>query len=278
MRQRIILFLFTLMCIATASWAAARESSPLLWWTAEAADLKAGESIVVSIQVGGADRIYGTSFQLSFDPAAFEVVLNDQVPVSMGAFFEAQPGFALKNQVDAVTGRVEYALTLTQPAQPVSGEGVLAVLTLRALKDTAINLTLENATLVSPQFEEVDGKLVARSIVEIPAQIVSPVLPDQPAAESVAAAPVEPVVPAAPADNSLPDVFSHVDLTQAPANTESVNVPAATSIGTASFASPLTLATVVFFTAGALLLLVSLWMYTRMRHQMRSSSDFEIGV
>ena len=269
MRQRIISFLFALLCLVSVS-AAGAQDAPRLWWSADPSDVKSGQQTTLRIQVSAADQIYGVSFQLMVDPTAFEVVLNDQVPVTMGALFGGQPGFAVQNSVDAQTGRVDYALTLTQPAKPVSGDGELATVTLRALKDAPVQVTVMNASLVSPEFEDVNGTLVARSIQQIPVQVAdaSGALP---ASDAVAAVDAQ-----SGANGSLPAAFNHIDLTQTAVET----VPSAESPATVGspILSPLTVATVVFFLGGALLLLVSLWMYSRIRHQMRASSEFEIGV
>jgi hypothetical protein len=273
MRQRIILVLFVVISIAVASSVGAQDSLPRLWWSADQTDVKSGQQTTLRIQVSAADQIYGVSFQLNYDPAVFEVVLNNQSPVSAGDFFGGQPGFAVQNGVDVSAGRVDYALTLTQPAQPVSGDGVLATLTLRALKDTPVQVTLVNASLVSPQFEDVNGTLVARSIRQVPAQIIDSA--QSVAAVSVPAAPADAAVAAAPAGGELPAAFNHIDLTQTAVQAAA---PVAVVAVSSSAISPVSLATLVFFAAGALLLLVSLWMYTRIRHLMPTSSEFEIGV
>ncbi len=265
MRQRIISFLFALLCVVSVS-AAGAQDAPRLWWSADPSDVKSGQQTTLHVQVSAADQIYGVSFQLLYDPTAFEVVLNDQVPVMAGALFGGQSGFAVQNSVDVQTGRVDYALTLTQPAKPVSGDGELATLTLHALKDAPVQVTVMNASLVKPEFEDVNGTLVARSIQQIPVQV----------ADAAGVVPASAAVAQSGANGSLPAAFNHIDLTQT-AVQDAPSTESSAMVGS-TILSPLTVATVVFFLGGALLLLVSLWMYSRIRHQMRASSEFEIGV
>jgi hypothetical protein len=147
----------------------AQDPSPRIWPSSEATQVTAGQEFTVAVNVAGADKAYGTSFKLNYDPQALEVVLDNDKALTPGTFFGDSSSFTLKNTADA--GVVEYAVTLTQPAQPVSGDGTLGTVKFRALKDSAVEITTAEATLVTPVFSQVDGRLVAQSINQTEAQV-----------------------------------------------------------------------------------------------------------
>lgn len=145
----------------------AQLNAPLVWLESEAGQVTTGQEFTVQVQVSEATGVYGGSFKLSYDPQALEVVLTDGKAVVPGMFFGGQSGFTLKNSADAQAGVVEYALTLTQPAEPVSGEGEIGTITFRALRDTAVVIEPLEARLLSPEFTEVNGRRIARQINEV---------------------------------------------------------------------------------------------------------------
>ena len=101
----------------------AQDNAPLVQLNPDKTQAAAGDSVIVTVNVTGAVGVYGGSFKLSYDPQAFEVIQTDNKAVTPGAFFASEPGFALRNAVDATAGTIEYAITLMQPAKPVDGDG-----------------------------------------------------------------------------------------------------------------------------------------------------------
>jgi hypothetical protein len=147
------------------------EATTRFWLSPDVEEVLAGETVTLGINVSQAEGVYGTSFKLAYDPTAFEVVPTENKPVVPGKFFADEPGFALRNANDPQAGVIEYALTLMQPAQPVTGDGILGTVTLKALKDTPVNITVQEATFVAPEFKEVDGRMVAERVNQVPVQI-----------------------------------------------------------------------------------------------------------
>lgn len=146
------------------------QAAPRLWVSSDVQQVAAGQQFTVTINVGDTVGVYGGSFKLNYDAQALQLVLtDDSKAVTPGAFFGEQASFTLSNRDNA--GVIDYALTLTQPAQPVSGGGVLGTITFVALQDTTVNLTPSEARLLSPEFTEVDGRMVARKINEVATQI-----------------------------------------------------------------------------------------------------------
>ena len=149
----------------------AQAVSPLVWLASDAEQVVTGQEFAVTVQVEDAQGVYGGSFKLEFDPAAFEVVPQANKVVTPGSFFAELPGFTLENSVDAQLGLVEYALTLTQPAEPVTGSGDVGVVHFRALRDGAVTIAPLEARLLAPVFTEVNGRKIAREINEIETRV-----------------------------------------------------------------------------------------------------------
>jgi Cohesin domain len=226
-------------------------STPTISILPDVQQASSGQEFNVTIQVAGASQIYGTSFKLAFDPQSFEVVPDGSNVVTPGAFFEGKPGFPLKNAVDDITGIVDYGLTLTSPAEPVSGDGIIGTVRFRALKDAAVTVNATEASLVSPVFSEVDGHKIAESINNVPVQIVQSSAPD--AESAVASASMASVQddPLAMFDN--PALNSGLSAAQQPVPVQ--GQPSQLPM----------IAAGVFFSIGLVLLTISVGMYSRMR-------------
>lgn len=147
----------------------AQETSPRVWLSSDVQEVATGQTFTVTINVADAIGVYGGSFKLAYDPQALEVILAENKAVAPGTFFNNTSSFTLANTAN--DGTVEYAMTLTQPAEPVNGGGALGTVTFRALTDAAVDITPIEARLLSPEFTEVDGRKIAQKIDEVPTQI-----------------------------------------------------------------------------------------------------------
>lgn len=244
--------------VMTAWTAGAQDSSPRVWLSSEIAEATAGQEFTVTVNVAGTNAVYGGSFQLTYDPTQVEVILAENLAVTPGAFFGAGPSFTLKNT--AVDGVIDYALTLTQPATPISGDGALGTITFRALANAPVNITTVKADLVSPEFTEVEGRLIAQRINQVTAAI-EPI--------TAAGAVVQPAV-SAPATAS-------VSVGAATAAVNQPVQPAVTSVQPATEGrqnnNMVLLVAGIFFAAGLLLLTISVGMYSKMRTRFSPISD-----
>lgn len=227
----------------------AQDAAPSIGLSSDVTQAVIGQEFTVTVNVGGAEQIYGSSFKLSYDPEVFEVVVANGKAITSGAFFQDQPGFELKNVANA--GLIDYALTLMQPAQPVSGDGVLGTITFRALQDAPVTVTITEASLVSPEFAEIDGRLVAQRINQVTAHIDNTLTPSGSVVE-------QPVVN----NESVPPMFVNPEL--AGITAESPEAAAPVVAAPRSNDAALIFAG-VFFTAGLVLLTISVGMYSRMR-------------
>jgi|GEM_PF-1283558 len=266
------LLLITLLLIAQVWITGAQDSSPRIWLSSEVAQVTAGQEFAVTVNVGGTTGVYGGSFQLLYDALVFEVLFDNNQAVTPGAFFGSAPSFPLKNSADAAAGTVDYALTLTQPAEPVSGDGVLGTVKFRALKDSPVNMMPVKASLVSPEFTEVDGRKIAQKINQVEAQITEmtvgeiPVIASQPLPSVDQAQPQAVVVATLVPDTAI----------------ASVSVAASQPNNDAVVAAPMmplqsnnrvVIAAGLFFFAGLVLLIISVGMYSKMRVRFSFAGD-----
>jgi hypothetical protein len=165
-----ILIMLTSVAVMNAVIINAQEPQPRLWLSPETIQTQPDQEFTVTINVADAVGVYGGSFKLTYDPQVIEVVSSDDQVILPGDFFEGRPSFTLKNSIPQ-EGVIEYALTLTQPAEPVTGSGILGTITFRALSEASVTLTPIEARLLSPEFTEVEGRLVAQQINEVEAQM-----------------------------------------------------------------------------------------------------------
>ncbi len=251
-------------------------SAPLLSISADAEQVSAGQSVNLTVRVSGAINVYGTSFKIAYDPSAFEVVATDSKAVMPGAFFADEPGFALRNAADTSQGIIEYALTLMQPAKPVTGDGVLGTVTLRALKDAPVAISVTQASFVSPEFTEVGGQLVAQKVNQIAAQIENSTLTVASASASASVGQVS--APVSSADPNQAAMFNNPAL-QSPAQADHGHAAATTTDTTFTLRNDglMMASAVVFFFVGIILLTVSVGMYSRMRTRLALPSDYTLA-
>ncbi len=166
-----ILIMALSLFIMSAVITGAQETPAQLWLSPGTLQVQPGQEFTVTVNVADAVGVYGGSFKLAYDPQVLEVVISDNRVITAGDLFEGRPSFTLKNSANAQEGVIEYALTLTQPAEPVTGAGVLGTVTFRALSEASLSLTPIEARLLSPEFSEVDGRLIAQRINEVEVQM-----------------------------------------------------------------------------------------------------------
>lgn len=268
------LFVLALVWSFAVSAVGAQDSlnAPTLSIAADAEQAAVGQTVNLTVNVSGAMNVYGTSFKIAYDPSAFEVVATDGKAVTPGAFFANEPGFALRNIADASQGVIEYALTLMQPAKPVTGDGVLGTVTLRALKDTAVAVSVTQASFVSPEFTEVSGQLVAQKVNQIAAQIeTSPVTIASASASASAGQTSSPVS----ADPNQAAMFNNPALKASAQMEHGQDAATATNTTfTLRDDGVMMASAIVFFFVGIVLLTLSVGMYSRMRTRVALSSDY----
>lgn len=120
--------------------------------------LRSGEQGTISIRVDGVENLYGLEFHLQFDPSIVEVVPADPAkPLKPGDWLKG--GFVAVNKADNTKGTIDYAVTLLNPAPPVSGGGAVATITLRGKKDGTSPLKISKAILATREASEIESEL-----------------------------------------------------------------------------------------------------------------------
>jgi hypothetical protein len=118
--------------------------------------------VTVEVQAENVSDLYGLELHLKYDPAMLEIQDSqaDQagVQIEPGTLLPVNQGFVVANQADPAQGTVMYALTLLNPAPPVSGSGPVARMTFKALQNGPSTLTVERSTLVSVNLETIPAE------------------------------------------------------------------------------------------------------------------------
>ncbi len=103
----------------------------------------------ISIVVENVRNLYALEIHLAFDPHVLEVM--DADPAQEGVQIEPaewwENGFVALNRVDNSRGRIDFAATLLNPALPVRGNQIIAVITFRAREAGDSALSIESAIL-----------------------------------------------------------------------------------------------------------------------------------
>jgi len=92
--------------------------------------LYAGAATTTVVQVESVSNLYSVDLRLTFDPGVLRVV--DVVPdtpgeqIAVGALFDGRDYLVSHNQVDNTAGVVEFAISLQNQAEPISGTGGVA--------------------------------------------------------------------------------------------------------------------------------------------------------
>ncbi len=119
--------------------------------------LKPGDQGSMVIRVDDAQNLYGLEFHMSFDPNIIQVV--DADASKPGVQIQQQNdllknSFVAVNKADNATGKIDYAVTLLNPAPPVSGGGPVAIITFRAKGNGTSPLKVDKAIFATRKAEE----------------------------------------------------------------------------------------------------------------------------
>lgn len=109
-----------------------------------------GETASFTIFVESVVDLYAGDVQMSFDPSIAQVV--DADPNRGGTQIEIldeflSPDFVVRDRADNVAGTIWYANTQINPAEPVSGSGSLARVTMESLKPGAFDVVITSHEL-----------------------------------------------------------------------------------------------------------------------------------
>ena len=111
--------------------------------------LASGSNGANQIQIEAAEGLYSFDLRLTFDPETVTVIDADPekggVQVGLGPLFQNQDMVLAHNRVNNNTGLIELAVSLRQPALPISGNGGLVTINWQALRPGVAALSLETS-------------------------------------------------------------------------------------------------------------------------------------
>lgn len=139
--------------------AAAQDPTAIVRSDPAVLELAPGEMATLTVVLAGAQNVYGIDVRAAFDPQLVEVVdadpASEGVQLSPGTF--PQPDFPVRNEADNQAGTLRYVVTQVNPTEPVSGDGVIFTVQLRALADSG-----EGAFTIGPiEMADRTGNLLA---------------------------------------------------------------------------------------------------------------------
>ncbi len=109
--------------------------------------------LLVNVELKNVVDLYGAEIQLRFDPTRLAVRDADPnldgVQILPGPLLPRDKRLGAINNVETEVGVIKFAITLLNPAPPVSGDGALAGILFEVLGNGPISVTVVNAKLVS---------------------------------------------------------------------------------------------------------------------------------
>jgi len=158
-------------------------------------------TLVVDIMAENVTDLYGAEFRLTYDPSVVAVQdfkpEQDGVQIESGTLLPSGKGFVVANQVDEAAGTVIFAMTLLNPASPVTGSGPLARVTFKVLQDVPSTINVEHAKLVAVDLQTIPSHTEAFAIGDTSGQrpanapdVLSSEAPPVPAPAQTAPVPV----------------------------------------------------------------------------------------
>ncbi len=121
------------------------------------------EEIEVEIRIDDVADLYGADVRLSFDPAIVEVIDQDGgepgIQLEHGDLL-APPLSVARNEADNVAGTIWYAASQLNPTAPVTGDGTLAIIHLRAVGSGSSDLVFDYSRMGNRDGEEIPGDTV----------------------------------------------------------------------------------------------------------------------
>lgn len=158
---RVLIFLsaaITTLCLTSAPLAANEKTIVLL--DPLSIGMKKGETRTMALRVQDASELYGIEFHLRFDPKIVQVQDDDAAKkgaqIKTGDWFA--DGFVATNKVDNAKGTIDYAVTLLNPTPALNGDGVIATIQFKAVRDGASPLKVSKAILATRDAQEIESE------------------------------------------------------------------------------------------------------------------------
>lgn len=140
-----------------------------IWLDPETLELVPGKTGTLDIRVEDITQLAGAEVHLTFDPVLLEVVDADSstegAQIAHGDFLS--PDFVAQNSADPGTGTADYAIICIPVDKAVSGSGVLARITFRALAEGEALVTIRSVLLADMQGQSIAVETTGSSVVVV---------------------------------------------------------------------------------------------------------------
>jgi hypothetical protein len=140
-----------------------------MWLDPLTLELAPGDVGTLDIRVESVTQLAGAEANLTFDSALLEVVDDDPstegAQIAHGDFLS--PDFVVRNTAGPATGTADYAIACMPLDKAVSGSGVLARVTFRALAEGETLVTIGSALLADVQSQPIAVEIEAGSSVVV---------------------------------------------------------------------------------------------------------------
>ena len=112
--------------------------------------------LVVDVQVADVTDLYSAEVQLRYSPSQLQVedavAHLEGVQNAPGNLFPSDRRVVIKNEVDVQTGVINFAVTMTNPAPAISGDGTLVTLVFRIVGSGPFVVEFTRAELASSSY------------------------------------------------------------------------------------------------------------------------------
>ncbi len=157
-RMTILSLVAIMALLLTSSLAFAQEEARVYLQPVESAE----GSLTVDVVAENVTNMYGAEFRLRYDPAMVSVqdlkADQDGIQIQAGSLLPADQGFVVANEVNETEGTIIFAMTLLNPAPPVSGSGPLARVTFDMLQRGSSTIDVEHAKLVAIDLQTIPSR------------------------------------------------------------------------------------------------------------------------
>jgi hypothetical protein len=116
----------------------------------------------IEIQLDNAVDLYGLHVHVEFDPNKIQVrdADPDQEGIQIAPGILPSPDFIALNMVDNEYGMIDYAVVQTNPRQPASGSGVVAVIHVEQSNADTSPFTVLHIELAGPNGNELPVQII----------------------------------------------------------------------------------------------------------------------
>lgn len=160
--QRIITTILALVLVGALMPAPfAQATTTIVRFDPAATTLSIGQTVTVNVRIDDVVGLAGDEIHMSYNPSILEVQDADPaqagVQITIGSFLH--PDYVALHSVDPAQGKIDLSVLQLPPRPPVSGSGVLATITFKAIGNGTSPLTFNSVLLSTSSAEPIYASL-----------------------------------------------------------------------------------------------------------------------